>query len=68
MRRQPATMQVVNGEAAPAPVIFQFVESVLGIDPVAVGLGNCEYFIAEIGHHYRVLATSDACHLFDWLR
>lgn len=42
-----ATLQVLGGKAAPAPVIFQFVKVVLGIGAVSVQLGDAEDFVSQ---------------------
>jgi len=39
---EPAARQILGGEAAPAPLVFQLVEVVLGIGPIAIELGECE--------------------------
>ncbi len=53
-------MQVVRSEAAPAPLIFQRVEGVLRIGPVAVELTEREHFVIEIGHQHGVFVPGDA--------
>ena len=40
-RREPTACQVLGGETAPAPLVLQLIEGVLGISPVAVQLGDC---------------------------
>ncbi len=53
-------MQIVRGEAAPAPLVLQFVEGVLRIGPVSVELTEREHFVIEIGHQYGVFVPGDA--------
>ncbi len=37
--------KILGGEAAPAPLIFQFIEVVFGIGPVTIELGEREYLV-----------------------
>lgn len=39
-RHDPAAREVLGGEPAPAPLILQFVEIVLGVGPVAIEMGE----------------------------
>lgn len=47
-RRQLATMQIVRGEAAPAPLVLELVEGVLGVGAVAVELAEREDFVVQV--------------------
>jgi hypothetical protein len=47
---QPAAGEVLSGEAAPAPLVFQFVEIVLGIAAIAIQLSNGQ----QLGLQHRV--------------
>ena len=52
---QPATMQILCREAAPAPLVLQFVEDVLAIGPVAIQLAQGQDFVLLRG----ILLVSD---------
>jgi len=49
-RHKAATFEVLGRKAAPAPVIFQFVEVVFGIGAVPIQLGNAESFLVQGGY------------------
>jgi hypothetical protein len=59
-RRQLAAMQVVRGEAAPAPLVLELVEGVLRVGPVAVELAEREDFVVQVGDQHGVLVAGDA--------
>jgi hypothetical protein len=44
---QPATMQILCREAAPAPLVLQFIKDVLTIGPVAIQLAQGQDFVIQ---------------------
>lgn len=52
-------MQVVRGEATPAPLVLQLVEGVLRICPVSVELPQAQNLVAGVGYQYRIFVTGD---------
>ena len=57
--RQLATVQVVRGEAAPAPLVLQLIERVLGIRAIPVELAQAENLIVGVGHQHGVLIAGN---------
>jgi len=52
-------MRGVRGEAAPAPLILEFIESVFRVRPVAVELAEREDLVIKIGDPHSVLVAGD---------
>ena len=59
-RRQLATVQIVRGEAIPAPLILELVERILRVGSIPVELAEREDLVLEIGDQHRVLVARDA--------
>ena len=60
-----AAFNVVGGETAPAPLVLQFVEVVLGIAAVAIELGDGEQLAFQRGHQHGVFPRLTARVPFD---
>src|SRR6266849_5630533 len=54
-RHQAAALEIASREAAPAPLVFQFVEAVLAIGTVAIELAEGQDFAAQRGDQNGVL-------------
>src|SRR5271157_4883884 len=54
-RREPATAEVVRGEAAPAPLVLHLVEQIFSVAPVAIELAERLCVLVERGDQNRVL-------------
>ena len=52
-RQQPAAFEIMRGEAAPAPLVLQFVECVLAVCPIAIQLTERQDLAVERGHQTR---------------
>ncbi len=52
-----AALQIVRGEAAPAPLVLQLIEGVLRIAPVAVQLRDGERVVGKVRHQHGVLVA-----------
>src|SRR5271168_4526274 len=48
-RQQPAAFEIMRGEAAPAPLVLQFVERVLAVCPIAIQLTKRQDLAVERG-------------------
>lgn len=55
--RQLAAVQVMGGEATPAPLVLELVEGVLRIGPIPVELAQREDFVIEVGDQHGVLVA-----------
>src|SRR5437588_12854214 len=49
-RQQPATFEIMRGEAAPAPLVLQLVERILAVCPIAIQLTERQDLAVERGH------------------
>ena len=47
-------MQVMRGEAAPAPLVLQLIKSIFGISPIPVELTQTENFVVRVGDQHGV--------------
>ena len=52
-----AAREILSGEAAPAPLIFQLIKIVLGIRPVTIQLGKCQDLMRGRGNQHGILIT-----------
>jgi len=57
--RQLAAVQVVNGEATPAPLVLQFVEGILGIRPIPIELAQAENLVVRVGHQHGIFIAGN---------
>ena len=49
-RRQPTARQILRDEAAPAPLVLQFVENVLSVGAIAIELAEAPQLLDERSH------------------
>ena len=54
MRSQATTREIVRGEAAPAPLVFQFVENIFRIAAIAIELPEGREFLIKRGYQHAV--------------
>src|SRR5574343_2090940 len=50
----------MGGEAAPAPLVLQLIEDILGIRPIPVELAEAEDLVIQVGHEHGILVAGDA--------
>lgn len=47
-RSQLAAVQVMRGETTPTPLIFEFIECILGIGPITIKLNQTENLVVSV--------------------
>src|ERR1019366_3407878 len=54
-----ATLQIMGGKAAPAPLVLQLIKGVLGIAPISVKLRDGAELMRQVGDQHCVLVALD---------
>ena len=55
-----AAMQVMCGEAAPAPLVLQLIKGVLGVGPIPIELTQTENLVVRVGDQHGVFIAGNA--------